>query len=134
MHEVLTRATGDSCGAIFAAVLGSRLPDAAKTDRRDAHRRKAVVRGKTPFVAIAIVSEKGQVVIPAALRRSFGIKPGMRLAFERQGDTIRVTIEGAVPPSLIDEGYGLLKAARARGQRRLSDFDPAIAMRKSRRR
>ncbi len=80
------------------------------------------------------VSEKGQVVIPASLRRSLGIKPGTQLQFEREGDTIRVTVEGAVPPSRIDEGYGLLKAARVRGQRRLSDFDPAVAMRKSGRR
>jgi len=85
-------------------------------------------------VATVTVSEKGQVVIPAALRRSLGIKPGTQLEFEREGDTIRVTIEGAVPPSHIDEGYGLLKAARVRGQRRLSDFDPAVAMRKSGRR
>jgi antitoxin PrlF len=85
-------------------------------------------------VATAIVSEKGQVVIPAALRRSLGIKPGTQLEFEREGNTIRVTVEGAVPPSRIDEGYGLLKAPRARGQRRLSDFDPAVAMRRSGRR
>jgi AbrB family looped-hinge helix DNA binding protein len=85
-------------------------------------------------MATVIVSEKGQVVIPAALRRSLGIKPGTQLEFEREGDTIRVTVEGAVPPSRIDEGYGLLKAARVRGQRRLSDFDPAVAMRKSSRR
>ena len=82
-------------------------------------------------MATVIVSEKGQVVIPAALRRSLGIKPGTQLEFEREGDTIRVTVEGAVPLSRIDEGYGLLKAARVRGQRRLSDFDPAVAMRKS---
>lgn len=85
-------------------------------------------------MATVIVSEKGQVVIPAALRRSLGIKPGTQLEFEREGDTIRVTVEGAVPPSRIDEGYGLLKAARVRGQRRLSDFGPAVAMRKSARR
>lgn len=85
-------------------------------------------------MATVIVSEKGQVVIPAALRRSLGIKPGTQLEFEREGDTIRITVEGAVPPSRIDEGYGLLKAARARGRRRLSDFDPAAALRKSGRR
>lgn len=74
------------------------------------------------------------MVIPAALRRSLGIKPGTQLEFEREGDTIRVTVESAVPPSRIDEGYGLLKAARVRGKRRLSDFDAAVAMRKSGRR
>jgi AbrB family looped-hinge helix DNA binding protein len=85
-------------------------------------------------MATVTVSEKGQVVIPAAIRRSLGIKPGTQLEFEREGDTIRVTVEGAVPPSRIDEGYGLLKATRIRGQRRLSDFDPAAAMKKTARR
>ena len=37
-------------------------------------------------MATVIVSEKGQVVIPAALRRSLGIKPGTRLEFERIRD------------------------------------------------
>ena len=85
-------------------------------------------------MATVIVPEKGQVVLPAALRRSLGIKPGTQLEFAREGDSIRVTVEGAVPLSRIDEGCGLLKAARVRGQRRLSDFDPAVAMRESGRR
>ena len=78
--------------------------------------------------------------LPEILARAMGggrassQQPGTQLQFEREGDTIRVTVEGAVPPSRIDEGHGLLKAARVRGQRRLSDFDPAVAMRESGRR
>ena len=55
-------------------------------------------------MATVTVSEKGQVVIQEALRRSLGIKPGTQLEFEREGDTIRVTVEGAVPATRIDEG------------------------------
>ena len=82
---------------------------------------------------IATVSEKGQVVIPAGLRRSLGIKAGTELGFELEGGFIRVSLKQAVTPSQIDSGYGLLRAkAPAKSvvsKRRLSDFDVAQAMR-----
>ncbi len=34
------------------------------------------------------VSTKGQVVIPAALRRKYGIRPGTRIRFIDEGDRI----------------------------------------------
>jgi antitoxin PrlF len=36
------------------------------------------------------VSEKGQVVIPAEIRRQLGITPGCQLDFTVEGSTIRV--------------------------------------------
>jgi len=36
----------------------------------------------------AIVTSKGQVVIPAEIRKRFGIKAGTRLAFIEEGNTI----------------------------------------------
>ena len=36
------------------------------------------------------VSDKGQVVIPAAIRQRLGIAPGSKLDFELEGDSIRV--------------------------------------------
>ena len=36
----------------------------------------------------AVVTTKGQVVIPAKIRRSLGIKPGTRLVFEKRNNTI----------------------------------------------
>ncbi len=38
------------------------------------------------------VSDKGQVVIPAAIRQRLGIAPGSKLDFELEGDGIRVRI------------------------------------------
>jgi AbrB family looped-hinge helix DNA binding protein len=43
----------------------------------------------------ASLSTKGQVVIPAALRREMGIGPGDAVAFERTGDGQSVTIRKA---------------------------------------
>lgn len=77
----------------------------------------------------ATVSDKGQVVIPAALRRIFGIKPGVELEFEQEGASIRVRPLNAVTQSALDDGYGMLIAKKLpQGKRRLSDFDVAHAM------
>jgi AbrB family looped-hinge helix DNA binding protein len=75
------------------------------------------------------VSEKGQVVIPASMRRSLGIKPGMELGFELEDSSIRVSLLQPVPTSQIDSGFGLLKAKKTTKPRTLMDFDVAQAMR-----
>ena len=74
------------------------------------------------------VSDKGQVVIPAAIRRRLGIAPGSRLDFELEGDSIRVRLCKSIPPSRAEDGYGLLRCDLP-GERRLADFDVAEAMR-----
>ena len=79
------------------------------------------------------VSEKGQVVIPAAIRRGLGIKAGTELEFELEGSEIRVSVRHAVPAASIDDGYGMLRAKPSGKQRKLEDFDAADAMRKQRR-
>ena len=78
------------------------------------------------------VSEKGQVVIPAAIRRGLGIKPGTELDFALEGSSIRVSLRQSVPPTSLDSGYGMLRARRTAQPRRLAEFDPAQAMRQAR--
>lgn len=80
------------------------------------------------------VSEKGQVVIPAAIRRDLGIRPGTELEFEREGASIRVSLRHRVPATSIDSGFGMLQAKPTQAARSLQDFDPAQAMRQARRR
>jgi antitoxin PrlF len=75
------------------------------------------------------VSAKGQVVIPAAIRRGLGIKPGTELDFELDGGTIRVSLRQGVPPATIASGYGMLRAKPAGRPRSLAEFDVAEAMR-----
>lgn len=77
------------------------------------------------------VSEKGQVVIPVAIRRSLGIKPGTELGFELEGASIRVSLRIPVPTSQIEDGYGMLQAKATRAPRHLQDFDVAQAIRKT---
>lgn len=73
------------------------------------------------------VSSKGQVVIPAEIRKRLGIGPGSELELVVEEDTIRVHVVRAVSSSRLDDGYGML---RYQGEaRRLGEFDVALAMR-----
>ena len=74
------------------------------------------------------VSDKGQVVIPAAIRQRLGIAPGSKLDFELEGDSIRVRILRTIKQTRPEDGFGLLRCDRP-GVRNLSDFDVATAMR-----
>lgn len=60
-----------------------------------------------PVTFRAILSSKGQVVIPAALRRRCGLKPKTRLVVSEQGGRITLTPVQV----LIDELRGSLKGA-----------------------
>lgn len=80
-------------------------------------------------MATSTVSDKGQVVIPAAIRRRLGIAPGTRLEFIEEGAELRVRIEQRRPRTTVDEGYGM---HRYEGPpHRLADFDVARAMREA---
>jgi antitoxin PrlF len=77
------------------------------------------------------VSDKGQVVIPAAYRRMLGIKPGTALDFEIEGSSLRVSLRHEISNTSIEEGYGML-VAKSKPYRKLSDFDVAQAMKAAR--
>jgi AbrB family looped-hinge helix DNA binding protein len=74
------------------------------------------------------VSEKGQVVIPAEIRKRLGITPGCQLEFTLEGAGIHVELKRQVRMSTVDEGFGMLQCTEP-GERRLNDFDVAEAMR-----
>lgn len=75
------------------------------------------------------VSEKGQVVIPAEIRKVLGIAPGTQLEFTIEGQSLRVEVARRAAPTRLEDGYGLL-VCRKPGTRRLADFDVAHAMQK----
>lgn len=54
------------------------------------------------------VSEKGQVVIPAEIRRRLGITPGCQLDFILEDNTLRVEVKRRIQPSRPEDGYGML--------------------------
>jgi AbrB family looped-hinge helix DNA binding protein len=81
-------------------------------------------------MTIVTVSEKGQVVIPANIRKLLGITPGCQLDFSLEGHTMRAEVKRQLTPSTIEEGFGML-LSKAEGKRKLSDFDVAGAMRRA---
>ncbi len=79
-------------------------------------------------MAEVTVSDKGQVVIPAGIRKLLGIEPGARLDFRIEGQGLRVAVVRRGAPTTLEEGYGMLVCNRP-GRRRLDDFDVARTMR-----
>ncbi|MGB4336588.1 MAG: AbrB/MazE/SpoVT family DNA-binding domain-containing protein [Chromatiaceae bacterium] len=75
-------------------------------------------------------SDKGQVVIPAEIRRRLGIVPGCQLDFSLDGNAIRAEVRRHFAPSKAEDGFGMLVCKRT-GERRLSEFDVAQAMREA---
>lgn len=76
------------------------------------------------------VSDKGQVVIPAEIRRRLGITPGCQLDFSLEGNVIHAEVKRPVTRSKAEDGFGMLVCRRP-GTRHLADFDVARAMRES---
>lgn len=77
-------------------------------------------------MSVVTVSDKGQVVIPAEIRRRLGITPGCQLEFRLEGNVIHAELKRQRTPTSPDEGYGMLVCTRP-GERRLADFDVALS-------
>lgn len=74
------------------------------------------------------VSEQGQVVIPLDIRKQLGITAGSQLNLILEEKGLRVEVRQRIKPTKPEEGYGLLVCQKT-GERHLSDFDIAQAMR-----
>ena len=79
-----------------------------------------------------LVSSKGQIVLPAALRRRLGMGAGARIEVLEESDGLKLRVVRPVATADI-AGLAGLVTARARGvPRRLKDFDPASLLVRSR--
>ncbi len=74
----------------------------------------------------AVVSTKGQVVIPNEIRQRLGIKPGTRLLFEVNGPEARLRVARARKPSSVSEGSGMLSYSGP--PIAIEDMDPVAAL------
>ena len=70
---------------------------------------------------IATVSSKGQITLPAALRKQLGIEPGSQISFEADGKQLIIK-----PEKPISAYYGILKPYLP------ADFDTEIPKEKDR--
>ena len=80
-----------------------------------------------------LVSSKGQIVLPAALRRRLGMGAGARIEVLEESDGLKLRVVRAVATADVTGMAGMVKA-KARGvPRRLEDFDPPALLTRSRR-
>jgi AbrB family looped-hinge helix DNA binding protein len=80
-----------------------------------------------------LVSSKGQIVLPAALRRRLGMGAGARLEVLEESDGLKLRV---VRPVAVADLTGLagMVQARPRGvPRQLEDFDPASMLNRAQR-
>jgi antitoxin PrlF len=79
-----------------------------------------------------LVSSKGQIVLPAALRRRLGLGAGARLEVVERADGLTLRVVRAVPRADVASLAGMLKAPARGAPRRLEDFDPATLLARGR--
>jgi len=83
-----------------------------------------------------LVSSKGQIVLPAALRRRLGMGAGARIEVLEEPDGLKLRVVRSVSTADMDTVAGMagMVKAPARGTpRRLEDFDPASVVARARR-
>lgn len=78
-----------------------------------------------------LVSSKGQIVLPAAMRRRLGMGAGARIAVVEESDGLKPRVVRAVAPADVAKLAGMVKARARGGARRLEDFDPASLLTRS---
>ena len=80
-----------------------------------------------------LVSSKGQIVLPAALRRRLGMGAGARIEVLEESDGLKLRVLRSVAPANLAGMAGMVKALARGVPRRLEDFDPASLLTRSRR-
>ena len=80
-----------------------------------------------------LVSSKGQIVLPAALRRRLGMGAGARIEVLEESDGLKLRVVRSVATADISAIAGLVKAPARGVPRRLEDFDPASLLTRPRR-
>ena len=79
-----------------------------------------------------LVSSKGQIVLPAALRRRLGMGAGARIEVLEESDGQKLRVVRSVATADMTALAGMVKAPTRGVPRRLEDFDPASLLARSR--
>jgi len=79
-----------------------------------------------------LVSSKGQIVLPAELRRRLGMGAGARIEVLEEADGLKLRLVRSVATSKVTELAGMVTATKRSVPGRLEDFDPASLLQRSR--
>jgi antitoxin PrlF len=82
---------------------------------------------------ILTVSSKGQIVLPADLRRRLGMGAGAKIEALEEADGLKLRVFRPVEKADISSLAGMIKIPPDGKPRRLEDFDPASLLRRHRR-
>lgn len=72
------------------------------------------------------VSSKGQIVLPAALRRRLGLGVGAQLEVLEEADGLRLRVLRPAATFDLSQLAGMVKAPSRGTARKLEDFQPAL--------
>lgn len=78
-----------------------------------------------------LVSTKGQIVLPAELRRRLGMGAGARIEVLEESDGLKLRVVRPVATVDLTSMAGMVKAPARGTPRRLEDFDPASLLTRS---
>ena len=78
-----------------------------------------------------LVSTKGQIVLPAELRRRLGMGAGARIEVLEESDGLKLRVVRPVATVDLTSMAGMVKAPARGTPRRLEDFDPASLLARS---
>jgi AbrB family looped-hinge helix DNA binding protein len=76
------------------------------------------------------VSSKGQVVLPADIRRRLGLMAGTQMEIIEEADGLRLVVVRPIKIADIVSCAGMVTAPKKGKARSLSDFDPAALLHK----
>jgi AbrB family looped-hinge helix DNA binding protein len=79
-----------------------------------------------------LVSSKGQIVLPAELRRRLGMGAGAIIEVLEEADGLKLRLVRSVATSKVTELAGMVTATKRSAPGRLEDFDPASLLHRSR--
>ena len=82
-------------------------------------------RTQAKRMSTLLVSSKGQIVLPAALRRKLGLGAGTRLEVLEEADGLKLRAVRSVAQVDVKGLAGMVKLPTRGAPRRLEDFDPA---------
>ena len=80
-----------------------------------------------------LVSSKGQIVLPAALRRRLGMGAGARIEVVEEPDGLKLRVVRSVATADLAGLAGMVKAPTRGVPRRLEDFETASVLARTRR-
>ncbi|MCL2656021.1 MAG: AbrB/MazE/SpoVT family DNA-binding domain-containing protein [Betaproteobacteria bacterium] len=83
-------------------------------------------------MTVVTLSGKGQLVLPAEIRRRFGLTAGSRLELTEEADGLRLTVPHRLSAESVESGYGMVALRPGGKPRRLADFDAASLLAKDR--